>query len=205
MTSQKVSNIGRIVDTLVLGGVVIVTGLFRQGELLRWLICVIFTISMLEIANTIIERCYQRREFPNEGLANCEQPLLRWPHRGVWMIWAELAVLQIAIISVFLSRATGRELILVVGTTVSIDAGGLFIGKWLKKLGISKPVHALKNLSPNKTYAGYLGELIFGFIAGATIVYVFGLHKDLPVIVFILVAHPREWVAICSHLAPKDN
>ena len=38
MTSQKVSNIGRIVDTLVLGGVVIVTGLFRQGELLRWLI-----------------------------------------------------------------------------------------------------------------------------------------------------------------------
>ena len=198
MTSQKVSNIGRIVDTLVLGGVVIVTGLFRQGELLRWLICVIFTISIFEIVNTVVERCYQRRGiYRMKDLADCKQPLLRWPHRGVWMIWTELVVLQIAIISVFLSRATGRELILVVGTTVSIDAGGLFIGKWLKKLGITKPVHALKNLSPNKTYAGYLGELIFGFVAGATIVYVFGLNKDLPVIVFILVA---PTVGMCGDL-----
>ena len=99
MASQKVSNIGRIVDTLVLGGVVIVTGLFRQGELLRWLICVIFTISMLEIVNTIVERCYQRRGiYRTKDLTDGKQPLLRWPHRGVWMIWAELLVLQIAII-----------------------------------------------------------------------------------------------------------
>ena len=71
MASQRVSNIGRIVDTLVLGGVVIATGLFQNGALLRWLICLILSISILEIATTIIERIFQRR-----GIYHIKQPLV---------------------------------------------------------------------------------------------------------------------------------
>ena len=183
MASQRVSNIGRIVDTLVLGGVVIVTGLFHDGAILRWLICLILSISIIEIGTTIVERIYQRSGIYRIKNPSAEiMPILHWPHRGVWAIWAELVVLQTAIVLIFLLSASGRELILVVGTTVSIDAGGLFIGKLARKLGLGTPVRALRNLSPNKTYTGYLGELIFGFVAGTTIVYLFGLLRDLSLI-----------------------
>lgn len=189
MASQRVSNIGRIVDTLVLGGVVIATGLFQNGALLRWLICLILSISILEIATTIIERIFQCRGICHIKHLEAEtKPIPNWPHRGVWAIWAELIVLQVAIVLVFLLDASGRELILVVSTTVSIDAGGLFVGKLTRKFSIGTPVHMLRNLSPNKTYTGYLGELIFGFVAGTTIVYMFGLRRDMATAGFILLS-----------------
>ena len=189
MASQRVSNIGRIVDTLVLGGVVIVTGLFHGGAILRWLICLILCISIIEIGTTIVERIYQRSGIYRIKNPSAEiMPILHWPHRGVWAIWAELVVLQTAIVLIFLLSASGRELILVVGTTVSIDAGGLFIGKLTRKLGLGTSVRVLRNLSPNKTYTGYLGELIFGFVAGTTIVYMFGLRRDMATAGFILLA-----------------
>lgn len=186
MALQRVSNIERIIDTLALGLIVVVSGLFHGGALLKWLISFAIFMSILELAVSVTERNYQRRGiYRLEELKSGDKPLRPWPHRGVGAIWAEFIILLLASISVFFSPATGRELILIVGITVSIDAGGLFAGKLLKRFGMGHTVGVLKNLSPNKTYAGYFGEIIFGLCAGIVIVYIFGITKDLTTIIFI--------------------
>ncbi len=198
MTSQRVSNIDRIIDTLALGLIVVVSGLFLGGALLKWLITFAIFMSMSELAISVIERNYQRRGIYHTKLLKSEDhPLKPWPHRGVGAIWAEFIILLLASMSVFFNPATGRELILIIGVTVSLDAGGLFIGKLLKQFGMGRTVGILKNLSPNKTYAGYLGEIIFGFTAGIALVYIFGLQKDLVTMIFIVAA---PFAGMCGDL-----
>lgn len=174
-----------VFDTVMLAICVIAAGLFYDGSILKSMICFILTMSILEIAATICGRCYHIQP-RTKGVKHS----LNWPDKGVGAIWLEFFILQMAIVAMFCSRATGRELIMVIGTTVSIDAGGLLVGKASRQLGLSKPLKLLKNVSPNKTLAGYIGEIVFGMSVGITVVYIFNIQKDLVTILFILLAMP---------------
>jgi CDP-diglyceride synthetase len=106
---------------------------------------------------------------------------------------AEIAILIIAIIFAVDVPLTGVEWIFIIGITVASDAGGLAFGKIIGW----KKVEFLAKISPNKSYAGYLGEFICSWVAGIAIVLVFDIELSIANSIFLVSA----WIfAACGDL-----
>ncbi len=160
-------------DTILLAILVIVASLCLNAIPIRVIFCCCIVMAIIEIASARLRR--------QPNIAYYDFSLL------------EIAALGVAFVFAADAPLLGKEWIYVIGITVASDAGGLAFGKiagWHK-------VGFLANVSPNKSYAGYLGELICSILAGITIILIFGVELNVANSIFLVSA----WVfAACGDL-----
>ncbi len=82
-------------------------------------------------------------------------------------------ILAIALVMLFMNHLSWKEYMLWICIATASDASGLLSGRLF---GTHRPFFS-KNISPNKTYEGYLGEIIGSIAAGFAIL----LILDLPI------------------------
>ena len=152
-------------DTAVIAFLVVIFAIYTDGLPLRIGIGLCLILSILEIG--LAKRVH--------GSAT---PLAHTMHHY------EISILIIACFLVLGYDFVGAEWILIIGVTMSADAGGLAFGK---ALGGEK-VSFLSTISPNKTYAGYIGEALCSWVVGMMIVLIFDIEIDWCCAVFLVTA-----------------
>jgi phosphatidate cytidylyltransferase len=140
-------------DTLILSALVVVLALYTDGTLLRVGISCCILLAIVEI-----------------WLAKCKNKLLSATAHDLF--YFEIAVLFLALVVALEYEMTGEEWILVIGMTVATDAGGLAFGR---AIGGEK-VPLLGNISPNKTYVGYIGEALCSWVVGIMIILILDIE-----------------------------
>ncbi len=185
MKNKTVKTGIRIVDTLGLSLLVLLTGLWHNGAMLRWLMCFCVVFSIAEIVAVMVHQ--MRTDFSDVNATLSEMHELD-RHIPWYSTMTEIVILVLTSVVLFLTRASGRQLILCVGAAVATDASGLMFGKFFRKTKLGKTVKMLKYISPNKTYMGYVGEFIGGYAVMALIVYVLDINLSWQILVFYFAA-----------------
>lgn len=142
---KKVSVKAKIFDTLFLAGIVVMSAYLFDSVFLRWLMELGFVMSVGELFLTAFTN---RKDL--KGI---------FPERSHFII-ATNCIIATASLCVFLVIPSWKQFILFFGAVISADAGGLIFGRLF---GRKHPWFSRK-ISPNKTYAGYIGEFIASWI-----------------------------------------
>lgn len=139
-----------IVDTLVICTIYVVTALIGGALIFRLFIGFCFVMAIVEI--------FVNSLYADEDRNHCE----------AFFNTLMTIILGVAIYLLFQKKMTGEQYVLWIGTVTAADACGLFFGRLF---GSRRPFFS-KNVSPNKTYAGYIGEIVGSIAAGWIIIVV---------------------------------
>ena len=144
VTVSRISLRREIVDTLIICTLFYITAYIKGGVAFQILIAFGFMMAIAELLATSL-----RTEGAQPG------------YSSIGCILMSLS-LMISLLLI-LSRQYGSEqYILWIGVVTASDASGLFFGRILGK---RKPFFSRK-ISPNKTYAGYFGEMVGSIVVG---------------------------------------
>ena len=157
---QKVSVETKIIDTLFLGIVVVISAYILNSALLRWLMELGFVLSLGEIFLTV----YIKRDSLKPVIFGI------LPKKSHYILIISFLI-TLASIALFLFTPKPNEFVLFFGAIISADAGGLFFGKFFGK---SRPWFS-RRLSPNKTWVGYFGEFATCWTVCTLIILIFGV------------------------------
>lgn len=146
-TTPKLPLRQEIVDTLVICTIYAVTALIGSALIFRLFIGFCFVMAIVEI--------FVNSLYVDEGKNHC----------GAFNVLMTI-ILGVAIYLLFQKKMTSEQYVLWIGAVTAADACGLFFGKLF---GSKRPFFS-KNISPNKTYAGYIGEIVGSIAAGWIII-----------------------------------
>ena len=90
-------------------------------------------------------------------------------------------ILAIALVMLFMNHLSWKEYMLWLGVVTASDASGLLFGRLF---GTHRPFFS-KTISPNKTYEGYLGEIIGSITVGFSILLILDLPMTTTNIIYI--------------------
>jgi CDP-diglyceride synthetase len=157
-----------ICDTLAIIIVATCASLIGQSWPVRILLAICFIVSCVEIFITSYRKdreCY--------------------PTKAAIMFTATTHILlMVATVLVIFVRLDEREYLLILGLAMTSDAAGLICGRIF---GSRRPCFS-KHISPNKTWAGYIGSLIGTWCFGVIAMTVLGISWDLRYILLIALA-----------------
>lgn len=137
-----------IVDTLIICATYVATAFMGGGWPFRILIGFCFVMSIIEI---YVNAAYADANKNNVSVIRCSLMTV---------------VLMTAALAIFYKRLRPEQYVLWIGTVTAANAGGLFFGRIFGK----RRPFLTRRISPNKTYAGYIGEALSSVIAGWLII-----------------------------------
>ena len=151
------------IDTLIICAVVFFSAIILGSEPLRWILMASLMMAVIELLTTSVHTigCHTREYLYFNGFM--------------------AVILLLAVCLVFVKHLTWQQYVLCLGLVMASDAGGLFFGRLFGK---KRPFFS-KNLSPNKTWVGYLGELITTWTFGWLGLFILGLPLSWPNVVFV--------------------
>ena len=151
------------IDTLIICAVIFVSSIIWDAEPLRWILIASLAMATIEILVTSVRTVGSH----NKDYLFCN---------GFMAV-----ILLLAICLIFIKHLSWQQYILCLGLVMSSDAGGLFFGRIFGK---RRPFFS-KNLSPNKTWAGYAGEWLTTWILGWLGLFILKMPLSWPNIVFV--------------------
>ena len=157
-----------ICDTLAIIAVVSGASLLGQAWPIRILLACCFAISIIEITVTSYRK--DRECYPTKADILFTAPMT--------------IALLVAIALIICVRLDGKEYLLILGLAMASDAGGLIFGRFF---GYRHPSFS-KRISPNKTWAGYLGSFICTLCVGVLGLLILCLPWNFKHIVIILLS-----------------
>ena len=171
---KKVPVKTKIFDTLFLAIVIVITSYVFESALLRWLMELGFVMSLGELFLTAYTKRQDLNDFPHHI----------FPKESHYIIITN-CIIAIASVCIFFVEPEPREYILFFAAVISADAGGLFFGRLF---GHNHHPWFSRNLSPNKTWMGYLGEFIVSWSISALVIYIFKIPDSTFVRCFVALA-----------------
>ncbi len=147
-----------ICDTLAIIAVVSGASLLSRAWPIRILLVYCFVMSAVEIF--ITSYCKDRECYPTKASILFTAPMT--------------IALLIAIALIIFVRLDGKEYLLILGLAMASDAGGLICGRLF---GYRHPWFS-EHISPNKTWAGYIGSFACTLAIGALGILILGLPLD---------------------------
>lgn len=152
-----------VVDTILICFTFFITSIVFEAWLFKLVIGACFAISILEIFVTSI---HSKRSYDCDNAVACSVMSL---------------ALTIALVMLFMNPLTWKEYLLWIGVVTASDASGLFVGRLF---GTHRPFFS-KNISPNKTYEGYLGEMMGSILIGFVIVIILDMPLSLSNVLYV--------------------
>jgi len=158
LTVQKAT-----LDTLIICAIIFVSSIIWDAEPLRWILIAALLMAVIELLTTSVHILGQHtKEF-------------------LYFNGFMAMFLLLAACLVFFKHLSWQQYVLCLGLIMASDAGGLFFGRLFGK---KRPFFS-KKLSPNKTWAGYLGELITTWTFGWLGLFMLGLPLSWPNVIFV--------------------
>jgi len=147
-----------ICDTVAIIIVATCASLIGQSWPIRILLAFCFVVSCVEIFITSYRK--DRECYPTKAAIIFTAPMY-------------ILLMAATVLAIFV-RLDKREYLLILGLAMTSDAAGLICGRIFG----SKHPKFSKRISPNKTWAGYIGSLIGTWCFGALAITVLGLAWD---------------------------
>ena len=158
LTVQKAT-----LDTLIICAIIFVSSIIWDAEPLRWILIAALLMAVIELLTTSVHTLGQHtKEF-------------------LYFDGFMAMFLLLAACLVFFKHLSWQQYVLCLGLIMASDAGGLFFGRLFGK---KRPFFS-KKLSPNKTWGGYLGELITTWTFGWLGLFMLGLPLSWPNVIFV--------------------
>ncbi len=154
-----------LVDTVLILITIFVASFLGNARPIRWILICCLLMAMLEIFITSYR---------------AEDASKRNNDVGYYIVM--FLALMLAICAVALWHLNWKQYVLCLGLVIASDAGGLFFGR---VFGKTKPFFSAK-LSPNKTWAGYLGEMITTWICGWMGLWILGLPITPQNVIYVM-------------------
>lgn len=152
------------IDTLLICLVIFIASFFTNGNAIRWILGGCLLMALTEIFYTSYAADTGDR------------------YQEIGYDYLMTTMLLVAICTVFFYHMNWKEYVLCLGLTMASDAGGLFFGRIF---GHKKPRFSRK-LSPNKTWAGYLGEMATTWALGWLGLWILNMPLNFANVTFVM-------------------